>query len=81
MGATKIAVSLDDAVLRQLDRLVQNRSFSSRSQAVQAAVSVKIGRMMDNGALARECAKLDRATEQTLADEGLATDVASWPKY
>ncbi len=47
------------------------RSFRSRSQVVQEAVSEKISRM-DKSALARECAKLDRKSEQAMADEGLA---------
>jgi hypothetical protein len=36
---------------------------------------------MDKGALARECAKLNRKFEQAMADEGLATEVSAWPKY
>jgi antitoxin (DNA-binding transcriptional repressor) of toxin-antitoxin stability system len=32
-------------------------------------------------ALARECAKLDRKSEQAMADEGLATEISAWPKY
>jgi len=36
---------------------------------------------MDKRALARECAKLDRKSEQAMADEGLATDISAWPKY
>ena len=33
---------------------------------------------LDHNRLARECAKLDKAQEQTLADEGLPSDVAGW---
>jgi antitoxin (DNA-binding transcriptional repressor) of toxin-antitoxin stability system len=32
-------------------------------------------------ALAIECAKLDRKSEQAMADEGLATEISAWPKY
>ena len=74
MSATKVAISMDETLLQLLDRLVKNRSFRSRSQMVQEAVSEKISRM-DKGALARECAKLDRKSEQAMADEGLATEV------
>ena len=80
MSATKVAISLDESLLQRLDRLVKSRSFRSRSQVVQQAVSEKISRM-DNRALARECAKLDRKSEQALADEGLSTEMAAWPKY
>jgi len=80
MSATKVAISLDDAVLRQSDKLVKTRPFRSRSQAVQEAVSEKINRM-DRTALARECAKLDAKSEQAMADEGLVAEIGEWPKY
>lgn len=80
MSATKVAISIDDALLQRLDLLVKNHAFQSRSQAVEEALSEKVNRM-DSSALARECAKLDPKFEQALADEGLATDFASWPKY
>lgn len=35
---------------------------------------------MDKSALAHECAKLDRKSEQAMADEGLATEISAWPK-
>jgi Arc/MetJ-type ribon-helix-helix transcriptional regulator len=77
---TKVAISMDETLLQRLDKLVKNRSFRSRSQVVQEAVSEKINRL-DKSALAKECAKLDRKFEQTMADEGLATEIAAWPKY
>ena len=80
MSATKVAISMDETLLQRLDRLVKTRSFRSRSQVVQEAVSEKISRM-DKSALARECAKLDRKSEQAMADEGLATEISAWPKY
>ena len=80
MSATKVAISMDETLLQRLDRLVKTRSFRSRSQIIQEAVSEKIGRM-DKSALARECAKLDRKSEQAMADEGLATEISAWPKY
>ena len=80
MSATKIAVSLDQSLLQQLDKLVKTGLFRSRSQAVQAAVFEKLSRL-DKSALARECAKLDRKSEQAMADEGLASELATWPKY
>jgi metal-responsive CopG/Arc/MetJ family transcriptional regulator len=80
MSATKVAITMDETLLQRLDRLVKSRSFRSRSQVVQEAVSEKISRM-DKSALAKECAKLDRTFEQAMAEEGLATEVAAWPKY
>ena len=69
MSATKVAISMDETLLQ--------RSFRSRSQMVQEAVSEKISRM-DKSALARECTKLDRKSEQAMADEGLATEISAW---
>jgi heme-degrading monooxygenase HmoA len=31
--------------------------------------------------LARECSKLNKAKEQSLADEGLSSELAAWPEY
>jgi metal-responsive CopG/Arc/MetJ family transcriptional regulator len=77
---TKVAISMDETLLQRLDRLVKTRSFRSRSQMVQEAVSEKINRL-DKSALAKECAKLDKKFEQAMADEGLATEIATWPKF
>ncbi len=80
MNAAKITVSLDQHLLHRLDRLVQSRVFPSRSQAVQAAVEEKIARLHKTR-LAQECAKLDPAEEQALADIGLAAEASQWPPY
>ena len=45
MAQAKIAVSLDEQMLRQLDGLVAEAVFPNRSQAVQAAVQEKLSRM------------------------------------
>ncbi|GDY22045.1 hypothetical protein LBMAG56_33920 [Verrucomicrobiota bacterium] len=79
MSATKAAISMDKNFLQRLDGSVKTRSFRSRSEVVQEAVSEKISHM-DNSALARECAKLDPKSVQAMADEGLATEVSAWPK-
>jgi len=43
-------------------------------------VSEKIS-LMDKSALARECAKLNRKSEQAMAEEGLGAEISAWPKY
>lgn len=63
-----------------MDRLVSSRPYANRSRAIQEAVAEKL-RRMDRGLLARECAKLDPAFEQSLADEGLVSDLERWPEY
>jgi hypothetical protein len=54
--------------------------FQNRSRAIQTALHEKIERM-EGSRLAAECAKLDSKFEQSLAEEGLGADAASWPKF
>ena len=79
MATTKVAISLDSELLQQLDRLVAERVFPNRSQAVQDAIRDKLVRLAHR--LARECAKLDVHAERELAEEGLTRDAAEWPEY
>ena len=80
MATTKVAISLDSELLHQLDRLVAERVFPNRSQAVQDAIRDKLDRLARTR-LARECAKLDVHSERELADENLAKDAVEWPEY
>lgn len=80
MSTAKIAITLDPRDLLTLDRLVRRGVFPSRSRAIQVAVTEKLARL-ERRRLAEECAKLDPAFEQALADEGLASERASWPEY
>ncbi len=80
MRRAKIAITLDDRLLQRIDRLVAERRFPSRSRAIQLAVQAQIDRL-DRRRLARECAKLDPAREQQLAEEGVSYDLESWPEY
>jgi metal-responsive CopG/Arc/MetJ family transcriptional regulator len=80
MSAAKIAISIDDTLLRRLDQLVKKRVFRSRSEAIQTAVSEKLAQE-NRSRLARECAKLDPREEQALADAGLAAEIDAWPEY
>jgi metal-responsive CopG/Arc/MetJ family transcriptional regulator len=66
MSTTKVAITIDEAILSELDRLVEKRIFPNRSKAIQEAIKDKLARMR-RGRLARECAKLDRKFEQTLS--------------
>jgi Arc/MetJ-type ribon-helix-helix transcriptional regulator len=80
MKAVRIAITIDEGILRRLDRLVKDGRFPSRSRAVQEALRDKLERL-DRTRLARECAKLDAKHEQELAEEGLAAELAQWPEY
>lgn len=80
MGKEKIAITLDKQSIGELDRLVEERVFQSRSQAVQEAVSEKLQRIKRTR-LAVESGKLNPQFERELAEEGLAEDVKAWPEY
>ena len=80
MSTAKVAITLDENILRRLDRLVKNRVFENRSRAIQEAVREKLSRL-ERDRLARECAKLDRKFEQAMAEEGLSVEVEEWPEY
>jgi len=80
MGRSKVAVSLDERALARVDRLVREGVFPSRSRAIEEALREKLDRL-ERGRLARECAKLDPAVEQALAEEGMSEELAAWPVY
>lgn len=72
--STKVTVSLDETLLGQIDQLVQQEQFLSRSAAMEAAIT----QLLDAQADARFEQALDSVTEQdwkemqAMADEGLA---------
>ena len=80
MAASKIAITIDDKVLKQLDDMVKSREFPNRSKAIQEAVADKLKRI-ERTRLARECAKLDPDYEQNMAEEGFSTEIDEWPEY
>ena len=80
MRVAKVTISIESRLLDRVDRLVKDRIFASRSQAVQAAVREKISKI-DNNRLARECAKLDKKEEQSFAELGMTADAREWPEY
>jgi metal-responsive CopG/Arc/MetJ family transcriptional regulator len=80
MKSAKVAITIDREIIGRLDGLVKKRVFPSRSRAIQEAVAEKLTRL-DRTRLARECSKLDPASEQLLTDEGLARDLKELPEY
>jgi Arc/MetJ-type ribon-helix-helix transcriptional regulator len=70
MSARKITVTLDRRTLRRIDQLVKKDVFPSRSRVIQKAVEEKLERL-ERSRLAQECARLNPAYEQALAEEGL----------
>lgn len=80
MAASKIAITLDDKILKQVDILVRSKRFPNRSKAIQVAVAEKLARM-ERSRLAQECAKLDPEFEHSLAEKGFSAEIAEWPEY
>ena len=80
MATSKIAITIDQNLLRRLDFLVKLQRFTNRSKAIQEAVAEKLARI-DRSRLANECAKLDPKFEQAMAEEGFVAEMDEWPEY
>ena len=80
MATQKIAITIDEKLLKQLDLMVKSKMYPSRSRAIQEAVADKLHRL-EKTRLAQECAKLDAHYEQNMAEEGLSMEMDEWPEY
>ena len=80
MGKSTITITMDDALLETLDRLVEDAVYPDRNEMIQEAVEYKL-KIMDKSSFKRELAKMDPEFEQRMADEGLAADLEEWPEY
>jgi metal-responsive CopG/Arc/MetJ family transcriptional regulator len=80
MAASKIAITIDDNLLKKLDLMVKSKIYPNRSKAIQEAVLDKIERL-ERTRLERECAKLDPKFEQNMAEEGFSMEIDEWLEY
>lgn len=80
MPKTKLAITLEEQLVEDLDELIADHQFVNRSQAIEAALAEKLARVARTR-LARETAKLDPREEKAWAEEGLTSDTATWPEY
>jgi metal-responsive CopG/Arc/MetJ family transcriptional regulator len=80
MSTTRVVFNVDEDLLSRVDKLIEERLFPDRNQVIQVALEEKIARL-DRRRYLQEAARLDPAEEQALAEEGLAGDVAEWPRY
>ncbi len=78
MPTGKIAVTLEEKTIREVDRWVREGRFPNRSRALQAALD-EMTRRHKRGRIALEAAMLDRREQQELAEAGLGDE--SWPEY
>lgn len=80
MSTTKVAITINNELLKRVDQLVAEQRFPSRSRAIQEAVREQLNRLEHNR-LAAECAKLDPEFEQNMAEEGFGEELTEWPEY
>ena len=80
MPAAKVAVTIEQSLLAEVDRWVASGEYPNRSQAVQAALRQLQDVRDRRPRLLAELAKLDREEERALAEESLVAD-DQWPEY
>jgi len=80
MPASKIAITIDKELVKEIDLLVKSNLFPNRSKAIQEAVKEKLERLKKTR-LAKECAKLEPEFEQNMAEEGFSLEIDEWPEY
>jgi len=80
MGSAKVAITMEEDLLTQVDRWVKEGRYPNRSRAIQAAVREKLERSRKRR-LAEEAAKLDVKEERALAEEGFVAESETWPAY
>lgn len=80
MAKAKLAVTMDEQTLTEVDSLVRRHIFPNRSRIIELAVREKLDRLSKNR-LASQCALLDPNFEQALAEEGMGKELDQWPAY
>lgn len=73
--AAKVAITVDEKLLNDVDQWVANGEFPSRSRAVQEAIRAFGQARGRRQRLLRELAKLDPEEERALASERFLADV------
>jgi metal-responsive CopG/Arc/MetJ family transcriptional regulator len=80
MAKAKLAITLDENLLDDVDALVRRRVFPNRSRIIEQAVQEKLERLKKSR-LADQCALLDPDDEKALAEEGMSAEEDQWPVY
>jgi metal-responsive CopG/Arc/MetJ family transcriptional regulator len=80
MAKAKLAVTMDERTLAEVDSLVREHKFPNRSRIIELAVREKLDRLT-NSRLADQCALLDPNVEQAMAEEGITGEIDQWPAY
>ena len=79
MATTKVAITLDEELLKELDALVKKGIYSNRSSAIQDSIKEALTLLSEKNFEA-ECSKLNPTEERNLANESYPAEV-EWPKY
>ena len=79
MRVAKVAVTIDQELLWEVDAWVREGEFPSRSSVVRVALAQLRETRTRAGSLLRELAKLDPAEERLMAEEWLGSEV-DWQK-
>jgi metal-responsive CopG/Arc/MetJ family transcriptional regulator len=80
MGQAKVAITMDSALLTELDNMVNRHLFPNRSRAIQIAVKEKLQRI-GKTRLAKALENLNQNEERALAEEGMGLESDAWPAY
>lgn len=80
MSVVKVNIFLEDSIARQFDRLFANPMGKDRNEMIATVIEGQVAQARRTR-FAEECAKLDISEEQSLAEEGLAEDTATWEAY
>jgi len=80
MAKAKLAVTMDEQILAEVDSLVRGHIFPNRSRIIELAVREKLDRL-SKSRLAEQCALLDPNFEKALAEEGMGEEIDQWPAY
>ncbi len=78
MSTTKVAITVEEQLLKLVDRWVTQGRYPNRSQAIQAAVREKVERW-SHARLAEEVTKLNPTEERAMAEETFAGE--AWPAF
>jgi Arc/MetJ-type ribon-helix-helix transcriptional regulator len=70
MPRSKVSISISDDIIREVDELVRQGAFDSRSAAFERATKELLRSRID-ALIEAEVAKLDRPSEMLDADEGM----------
>lgn len=80
MPQAKVAITIDEKTLKQLDRLVREGKYKSRSRAIQDTLDEKL-KGWRRKRLIQEASKLNIEEERAYAEESIHTEKETWEEY